>query len=379
MSLKNMKERINYMGGATQIERMNKGKLKSLKKALLYSYQAATAQLSDGREFRCLINPNKLSLDLDNKIISIPFRDRCLNSGSIDIDYNDSIEGTWEEMEDLVAVLTFSDSRNDEDEWEDMVDKDDVINLPEIDNEYSYEEMDTNIKEGDVICWKENGSHWLIYLRRLEETAYFRADIRRCRYQLTLGNGSKYWAYVRGPVEQSILWSQVSNNYFNKLNYTLVIYIQQNEETLKYFHRFKKVIINNQPWEVQAVDSISTPGILEISLKETYSNTVETNLEEAVNKAVQKIEVLEQEGTYIHGPNTVYPYDTCMYEIKNYKDIQGFWTIQNESRKNMIKVISNDNGKIELSIITGKSGKFTLIYKTDEKIISSLDININSL
>ena len=54
------------------------------------------------------------------------------------------------------------------------------------------------------------------------------------------------------------------------------------------FSRFKKVMINEQPWEVQAVDSISTPGILEVSLKETYSNTIETNIE----KAVEEIEAI---------------------------------------------------------------------------------------
>ena len=65
MSMKTMKTRLNYMGGSNQQIRMNTDKERSLRKALLYSYQAATAILSDGREFRCLINPNKLSLDLE--------------------------------------------------------------------------------------------------------------------------------------------------------------------------------------------------------------------------------------------------------------------------------------------------------------------------
>jgi hypothetical protein len=46
---------------------------------LLYSYQAATAILEDGREFRCLINPDKNKPAYDNKIISIPYKDICLN------------------------------------------------------------------------------------------------------------------------------------------------------------------------------------------------------------------------------------------------------------------------------------------------------------
>jgi hypothetical protein len=38
---------------------MYEDKRRSLRKALLYSYQSNTAILSDGREFRCLINPDK--------------------------------------------------------------------------------------------------------------------------------------------------------------------------------------------------------------------------------------------------------------------------------------------------------------------------------
>ena len=381
MSINNMKTRLGYMGGNSQIARMNADKLKSLKKALLYSYQSATAILSDGREFRCLINPNKLSLDLDNKILSIPFVDYVLNGGqgsTADIENSDnhSQEGKWEEMEDLVAFLTLSDEG-----WDEMVPENEVGNLPEPDNDNIIPEgeQEIDIKEGDVITWKENGSKWLVYLRRLEETAYFRADIRRCRYQLTLGNGSKYWVYVRGPVEQSILWTQMSGNYFNKLNYSLIIYVQQNEETLKYFKRFKKVMINNQPWEVQATDSISTPGIIEISLKETYNNTIETDIEKAVEKAIKKEEIKEQSGNepYIKGLTEVYPYDVSTYEIKNYNG--GDWVISNESKSNIVKMKNITDNLVDIHILTGKSGNFTLNYIKDNEIIASLDIEIKSL
>ena len=381
MSINNMKTRLGYMGGNSQIARMNADKLKSLKKALLYSYQSATAILSDGREFRCLINPNKLSLDLDNKILSIPFVDYVLNGGqgsTADIENSDnhSQEGKWEEMEDLVAFLTLSDEG-----WDEMVPENEVGNLPEPDNDNIIPEgeQEIGIKEGDVITWKENGSKWLVYLRRLEETAYFRADIRRCRYQLTLGNGSKYWVYVRGPVEQSILWTQMSGNYFNKLNYSLIIYVQQNEETLKYFKRFKKVMINNQPWEVQATDSISTPGIIEISLKETYNNTIETDIEKAVEKAMKKEEIKEQSGNepYIKGLTEVYPYDVSTYEIKNYNG--GDWVISNESKSNIVKMKNITDILVDIHILTGKSGNFTLNYIKNNEIIAALDIEIKSL
>ena len=49
ITLDNMYNRLNYNGGTAQQSRMIEHKLKSLKKALLYSYQAATAVLEDGR------------------------------------------------------------------------------------------------------------------------------------------------------------------------------------------------------------------------------------------------------------------------------------------------------------------------------------------
>lgn len=94
-SLDNLKLRLKF-NGETAEGRMQSGKLKTLKKALLYSYQAATAVLSDGRMFRCLINPDKLKNDYDDKIISIPFKDICL--GTID---NKERKKTSEDEEEI--------------------------------------------------------------------------------------------------------------------------------------------------------------------------------------------------------------------------------------------------------------------------------------
>ena len=108
MSLNNLKTRICYRGGARQVDRMIEDKEKSFKDSLWRSYQSATAVLSDGREFRCLINSNKLSMELDDKMLSIPFKDKCLNS-------------------------------------EDKT------------------QQDIGVKCGDTIEWKENGTHWIVY------------------------------------------------------------------------------------------------------------------------------------------------------------------------------------------------------------------------
>ena len=310
MGIENMKTRIRYRGGARTHDRMVQDKLKSLKYALDNSYQAATA-IKNGKEFKCLINPDKLSQDLDDKIISTPFDENI------------------------------------------------------------------GLKEGDVIEWKGNGSHWLVFLQHLEEVAYFRASLRRCKNILELNN-KEYYVYLRGPVEQNILWTQKSNNYYNKLNYSLIMYIGKTEEIENYFHRFTKVKIDGKDWEVQAVDAISTPGLLQVSLKETYSNTIEENIDKAVEDSKKVENIPEQEGIYIYGESKAYPYDIKTYEIKNYEG-GGTWQIINESRKNMLRAVS-EGKKITIEILTGKSGNFTLEFIDNNKqAVAALNIEIGSL
>ena len=89
--LDNLNKRLNYRGNNQQ-NRMISGKLASLKRALLYSYQAATAILEDGREFRCLINPDKLKDDYDKKIISADF---CLGLKEGDVFYWERTKTHW--------------------------------------------------------------------------------------------------------------------------------------------------------------------------------------------------------------------------------------------------------------------------------------------
>ena len=263
-ALENMKTRLDYNGGIAQIARMNADKLRSLKRAMTASYQAATAILADGREFKCLINPDKIKNTYDNKILSIPFEDVCLNA---------SKKGTT--SQGIVPI---------------------------------------NLKAGDVFTWKENGSQWLVYLQRLEETAYFRSEIRKCNKTIEI-NGNKYPVYVRGPEQLTIDWQKGNLEVFNKENYTLLMYITKNEETLDYFHRFTKIEIDGLPWEVQVVDSIATEGIIEVSLKETYKNTIEKEIKEE-----EEIIIPEKKDIYIKGFNKTLPYEEYLYEIIGTKD-----------------------------------------------------------
>lgn len=317
-ALENMKTRLNYVGGTAQIARMNADKLKSLKKAMTASYQAATAILADGRQFKCLINPDKIKNTYDNKILSIPFEDICLNAPK-----------KGKTSEGIVPI---------------------------------------NLKAGDVFTWKENGSQWLVYLQRLEETAYFRSEIRKCNKIVEI-NGKKYYTYVRGPEQLTIEWQKGNLEMFNKENYTLLMYITKNEETLDYFHRFTRIEIDGLPWEVQAVDAIATEGIIEVSLKETYRNSIEKETE----KDKEEVQP-EKKDIYIEGPNTVYPYEE--YEYKIMGTDSGIWEIST----NKAKIIGEKTQAIvKIEVTSGRSGNFILKYNKEGLDAIELPITIESL
>ena len=320
--LKNMQARLNYYGGASQKERMRKDKAWSLDKALSYSYQAETAILADAREFRCLINPNKLSMELDDKMLSIPFEDICLTSNKRE---------------------------------------------------------PIGVKVGDVLTWKENETHWLVYMQYLQEDAYFRGLMRQCDTEVEIG-GNRYWVYLKGPSEKTINWQKTSSFVFNKLNYTLEMYISNTPETNEFFQRFTKLKIKGKPWEVQAVDRLTTEGIIGVYLKEDYSNEFEEEpkvpeVEEEVPEVVVpevatfRMRRAPTPAPSIKGPDQVYPFDIHTYTVEN--SCGGVWSLSNKRAK----IISQTESSVEVEIISGKSGDVSLIYTFGgEKVVYNITI-----
>ena len=290
--LDNLSIRLNYRGGAKAEDRMAADKLKTLKKVLWNSYQAETIILEDGREFKCLINPDKLKNDYDNKILSIPYKDICLNS-------------------DFLGIPT------------------------------SYAEEPTNIQTGDIITWKKYNSHWIVYLQYLEEDAYFRAEIRRCGATATI-NGIDYPVYLRGPVETKIRWNLKNDTTWNDLNYSTIAYIKVDENTSK-LKRFSIIKIDGQNYEVQVVNRFSTGGTYILYLKEHYTNTIE---EENIPKK-------EEISSPIIGKQYVRPYDILTYSIDNEG---GTWSLSNNSARILkcndnevtIEIITGKSGQVDL-------------------------------
>ncbi len=315
--LDNLNTRLNYRGGNKQQDRLISGKLMALKRALLYSYQAATAILEDGREFRCLINPDKLKVDYEDKIISIPFEDICLNAKKV-----------GKTSEGIQSI---------------------------------------GMKVGDTFTWKENNTKWLVYLQRLEEKAYFRAEIRRCDDSIEI-NGKNYWYFIRRYGQEDALWHTSKNISWNELNYSLEMYITKDEFTMGYFKRFQVFEFGGRPWEVQDIDIYSTDGFIVVLLKEHYNNTIEEQI-----KLENQEEEIEPTDSYIKGATTVYPYDEIEYTIEGASE--GIWEIQSSKAK----ILNQTPERVSVAITTGRSGKFELVYKRNNEEDIVLNVTIDSL
>ena len=328
MSLELLNKRLQYQGG-NQEQRFINDKLRGLKKALLYSYQAATATLSDGKEFRCLINPDKNKPAYDNKILSIPYKDICLNASRV----GKTSEG----------------------------------------------EIDIDIKPGDVFTWKETNTHWLVYLEYIEEDAYFRSEIRRCDQKVKIEDNS-YWVYIRGPVETSIEWNQKAGIEWNTLNYSLVMYITADETTNNYFERFKTIKIldprynKEKTWQVVGVDPYYGDGIIQVFLDEYFENSIADAVAAEKPAETGKENPVDETAAYIDGPTEVQQYSKAYYEIHNAEEGHWYlkWKDEEQDLKSSLKIIP-------LNISIGELGTFTLIYRIKGQDDITLDVKIVAL
>ena len=318
--LENLKTRVKYYG-VTVEDRLKTDKLRTLKKALFNSYQAETIVLADGREFKCLINSDKLEKDYDDRYISIPFEDICLNA--------ERLGKTFEGQQKI------------------------------------------GLKSGDVFKWKENDSYWITYLPKLEESAYYRATIRRCMYEVTI-NDTQYKIYFRGPTMVQAEWHKTEHSQWNGINYDAMLTIVKNDETLKFFDRFVKVKIGGKNWKVVATDKFSTEGIIDVYLVEDFTNTIE---EENSPPVIDPI-VPDETKPYIDGPSQVYPYDIKTYLLANANNLEnGQWEISNNKKA---KIIAQSTEQLKLEII-GNKGEFDIIYKVDGQESLTLTVKILSI
>jgi hypothetical protein len=117
----------------------------------------------------------------------------------------------------------------------------------------------------------------------------------------------------------------------------LNVYIPKNPDTLKYFKRYARFYLNNgvEPvcWRIEAVDSLSMPGIIQFTAVEYYANEAVDNVEEGIanmNKIVQEQikERQTKELNYIDGETFIKPKSTNVYVFRGAtRGSQGSWSV----------------------------------------------------
>jgi len=308
--------RMNYHGGSVRQDRMIRDKLWSLKTAMRASYHRATAVLSDGREFNCLMNPSKLNLDIDYKEISIPFEDVCLNK-----------ERKGKTSEGIEPI---------------------------------------DMKCGDIFTWKETDTDWLVYVQRVDELAYFRAGCYKCNVDVEFGEYTQR-GHVMGPSVRNIDWRPSENFYWNNINYDAILLLPKTDEVLEYLKRFGKLKINGKQWEVQA-RNMFTEGVIEIAIKEDFTNTY------ADAQIIPEPEPAPlPEEVCIIGPTEVDCADMYKYSIQN-APTNGTWEVNNK----LARIVEVKPGTAYVGVTSMKSGKFVLKYTYGE-YSTELEITIRSI
>ena len=331
--IQSLERRLSNNGGYLQQDRMVFDKRRTLDRALLYSYQAAsirkvswiqenqlvevTGEQDYPRICRALINPNKLKADYDEKIVSVPY--------------------------------------------------------------------EADFHPGDVFEWVGTDTYWIIYLQELTECAYFRGDIRRCQYQINWededGIHSSYVA-VRGPVETQINYIQKHQISVDVPNHSLNILMPRTEAALKYFKRYAKFYLRDREagaldicWRVEAIDWISTPGILEINAEEYYANEFEDDrstgiagglIVDPVNPNDQKVEY------YIEGETFIKPKVQQNYTYTGVNK-GATWSVQKDRP---VKWLVNPDNPLQIGVIwtSPYSGEFEISYgdMTKKIVVESL-------
>lgn len=304
-NLELMKMRAKALNNDRQIERMVRDKLRSLHRSLLYSYQSAWIQKIDSDEKnRALINPDKIKFDYDEKVVSI-------------------------------------------------------------DPKWGY-------KTGDVFEWKNTGTYWLILKQELTEIAYFRGNCRRCQalqiFDKETGKTETCWMAIRGPVETKIDEIQKNGISVDRPNLTINAYVSLSEKTRKWFNRYQKFSFAGRTWQVNTVDDISTPNILEFTAQENYECDHEDLI---IDITDPNPEVPEIENTII-GETFISPLVSNIYQVK-YETYGAEWNIslpsENKDIDDVLEYEIQEDNSIRVTWTAMVSGSFVITYGDIQRTI----------
>lgn len=309
INLEMMRKRFEWQGGIHQEDRMIRDKQRTLHRALLYSYQAASIEM---------VQKNSEVLELD--------------PSGVDVDM-----GVFGEVRALINP--------------DKVKQDYDDKIVSIDYEHGYE-------PGDVFEWKKTGTQWIIYTQEITEDAYFRGEIRRCRYKIRFkdqnGNWCATYAAIRGPVETQINSIQKNQERIDVPNLSLNILMPRNEKTLHAFDRYSEFIFAGKCWRVEAPDSISMKNIIEVNAEENYWNDTTDDLEKEMKDGLVFEPADPTPDSKIIGETFIKPKIAATYSV----DVaDGEWKIL-EDVPACLRVTGNQTTTVTWNKTT--SGQFTL-------------------
>ena len=343
-------------GYANPLIRIREDKLRSMKRALYNSYQSAIIQFDkDDREFhfRCLINHDKLKVDYEDKVLSIPFRE-------VPVEYENQDMPLEEKIVDTGTSGRFLDE----------------VGLPVLDENgeqiYQY-----RVKPGDTFKWISGNegympdSYWIIFLQYSQETAYFRGQIRKADDIIEVvpigedgseGDPELYHGWTVGPNEDEDIWNVKKGVVWNDLYYHKLLYITKDETTQAFFKRFDRVVVNGQTWEVVGYnDNYGSSsknvqgGMIRVALKETYTST-----NEQIKQYENEISAIEEQyiesqsssidNGQIIGPSTVESFDVVKYSIVGLKDENTAAAAWEISQGAPVKILSQTGKELKLEI-----------------------------
>ena len=221
------------------------------------------------------------------------------------------------------------------------------------DKEYISIEYAAGLEAGDTFECLDDGSHWMIYLPIITETAYLRSEIIRCRYTLDV-DGEKYWVYFQGPTETDLRWFIKNQINVNELNLSGTIYIKNDEKTKKFFKRFTHLKLDGHVWEVQVTDAISVPGILELEIQEYYDNSIAELPEIKVDQETP-LNVIKGQTVVKQDSIIGYMIDSAAYD----PNIE--WEVRDNPRVKIEEIL--DDGRIcKVKIFAGAVKTFRIYY-----------------
>ena len=343
-------------GYANPLIRIREDKLRSMKRALYNSYQSAIIQFDkDDREFhfRCLINHDKLKVDYEDKVLSIPFRE-------VPVEYEKQDMLLEEKIVDTGTSGRFLDEAG----------------LPVLDENgeqiYQY-----RVKPGDTFKWISGNegympdSYWIIFLQYSQETAYFRGQIRKADDIIEVvpigedgseGDPELYHGWTVGPNEDEDIWNVKKGVVWNDLYYHKLLYITKDETTQAFFKRFDRVVVNGQTWEVVGYnDNYGSSsknvqgGMIRVALKETYTSTneqikqYENEISAIEEQYIEPQSSLTDNGQII-GPSAVESFDVVKYSIVGLKDENTAAAAWEISQGAPVKILSQTGKELKLEI-----------------------------